>query len=238
MSKKFDNFGNYEEVDSPEVNETTESVEEVTDNEGNTLIQVTDNAGNVYAVKKPEQPEKKFLGVGGVPGAILEWVVLIAVAVGIALLLRAYVFSMVHVQGPSMEHTLQDRDWLFVNRFMYTPQRGHIVIFEPSHDPDRVYIKRVIAVAGDELYISSDGGVYIDGVLLTEPYIHAATNPGSFMREGGFTRDNPLLIEEGYIFVMGDNRAQSQDSRDARIGPVPVDEVMGRAMFRVFGALR
>jgi len=202
-------------------------------------ITTIDDEGNIYWVNKnqnEEKPKKKFLGVGGVLGAILEWVVLIGVAVLIALIIRDNVFMMVHVQGPSMQNTLQDRDWLYVHRFLYNPDsadnRGDIVIFRPEQDPDKVYIKRVIAVAGDTIYISSEGDVYVNNEIVDEPYIKEPNFRIGLRALGDFSRENPKIIEEGYIFTMGDNRNQSQDSR--HIGPIPVERIKGRAIFRVF----
>jgi len=207
---------------------------------GNEMSENFENQNSEMVATAPESSKKKFLGVGGFWGAVLEWVVLLGIAVIIALLLRNHVFMMVHVQGGSMQNTLEEGDWLYVNRFLYSPtsadNRGDIVIFRPEQDPEKVYIKRVIAVAGDTIYISLEGNVYLNGEVIDEPFIRnhpmRQTSRFNIAGWGHFTREEPLLIEEGYIFAMGDNRNGSQDSRN--LGPIPVERVKGRAVFRVF----
>lgn len=167
---------------------------------------------------------------------IRDWVVAIAVAVIVALLIRNFVFTLVKVQGQSMEPTLQSEDRLYVNRFLYTPEKNDIVIFVPESDPDRPYIKRVIATEGDSVYIDFEtGDVYVNDELLDEPYIKEKTRTtGSYIMNliasGQYSRENPIIIEQDKIFVMGDNRNNSKDSRE--LGQIPLDEVLGGAVFR------
>ncbi|MBE7032387.1 MAG: signal peptidase I [Ruminococcaceae bacterium] len=167
---------------------------------------------------------------------VREWVQAILIAVVVAFLLKSYVLTLAKVQGESMEPTLQNADRLYVNKIAYTPQKGDVVIFEPASDPGRPYIKRVIATAGDTLYIDfSTGDVYVNGEIIDEPYINEPTRlMGSYislmMITENFSKEKPLVIEEGYFFAMGDNRNYSKDSRE--IGPIPVDELIGHAIFR------
>lgn len=167
---------------------------------------------------------------------ILDWVVAILIAVGLALIIRNYVFTLVKVQGESMEPTLQNSDRLYVNRFLYTPEKGDVVIFVPGSDPNRPYIKRVIATEGDTLYIDPEtGDLYVNDVLLDEPYIkNKSTRFGpyifSLMQKGEYSRENPMVIEDDHIFAMGDNRNNSKDSRD--LGQIPENEILGGAVFR------
>jgi len=210
MSENFDNFEGLDNFDNQEA--------------------------EIIESEPPHEKKKTFMGVGGWLGALLEWVVLFVVAFAVAMLIRNFVFIVVHVSGPSMEPTLQDRDWLYVNRFMYTPDRGDIIIFEPHQDAERVYIKRVIALAGDSLYIDlATGDVILNDEVLYEPFINDRTAIG-LRSLGDFSRENPFVVDDGYIFVMGDNRNQSRDSRE--LGQIPLDEIMGRALFRLwpFGA--
>lgn len=167
---------------------------------------------------------------------IRDWVVAIAIAIIVALLVRNFVFVFVKVQGSSMEPTLQDGDRLYVNKFFYTPKKGDIVIFEPESDPDRPYIKRVIATEGDTVFIDYDtGDIYVNDEKVDEPYIKDVTaRTGNYIMNlvaaGKYSRETPIVIEKNKIFVMGDNRNNSKDSRE--IGQVPIDEVMGGAAFR------
>lgn len=167
---------------------------------------------------------------------IRDWVIAIAIAVIVALLVRNFVFTLVKVQGASMEPTLQSGDRLYVNRFFYTPEKGDIVIFEPASDPGRPYIKRVIATEGDTVFIDYEtGDVYVNDEIIDEPYIKDVTaRTGNYIMSlvsaGKYSRETPIVVEENKIFVLGDNRNNSTDSRE--IGQVPLDEVLGGAVFR------
>lgn len=165
-----------------------------------------------------------------------DWVVAIVVAVVIAFVIREFVFTLVKVDGASMEPSLHHSDRLYVNRFFYQPQKGDVIIFEPATDPNRPYVKRIIATEGDTLYIDfNTGAVYLNDKLLKEDYINGPTRlKGSYINSleirGEYSKENPIVIQPGYVFVMGDNRNNSKDSRE--LGPVPVDEIMGGAVFR------
>ncbi len=167
---------------------------------------------------------------------LLDWVEAIVFAVVITFLLKNFVFTLVKVDGQSMEPTLQNENRLYVNRFFYTPEKGDIIIFTPHSDPDRPYVKRVIATEGDTVYIDFEtGDVYVNDEIIEEKYIAERTeHKGTYIRElmlyGEYSRENPIVIEKDHIFVMGDNRNASKDSRE--LGQVPVDEVMGHALFR------
>jgi signal peptidase I len=109
---------------------------------------------------------------------------------------------------------------------MYTPQQGDIVILSDNNVLGKQLVKRVIATAGQTVEIDADGNVLVDGVLLEEDYLKSETELGDVTY--------PLLVQQGQIFVMGDNRAQSLDSRDSQIGLVDVSEVKGRVLFRLY----
>lgn len=167
---------------------------------------------------------------------IRDWVIAIAIAVVVSLLIRNFVFTLVKVQGESMQPTLQNEDRLYVNRFFYTPKKGDVVIFRPESDPNRPYIKRVIATEGDTVYIDfTNGDVYVNGNVIDEPYIKDKTSrSGEYINgliaSGKYSKDNPIVVEKDKIFVMGDNRNNSKDSR--MIGQIPKDELIGGAVFR------
>jgi len=146
------------------------------------------------------------------------------------ILVFSFAVRLVNVDGPSMRQTLQNGDRLLVVNSVLSRrcQPGDIVVVRKEsflHDP---IIKRVIAVGGQTVDIDfSSGGVYVDGALLTEPYIAGPTT----LDEG--TRF-PLTVPEGSVFVMGDNRGDSRDSRDPSLGAVDVRCVIGRAVFLAF----
>ena len=167
---------------------------------------------------------------------VRDWVISIGVAVLVALLIHNFVFTLVNVKGASMDPSLHDGDRMYVNRFFYKPQKGDVVIFRPATDPKRPYVKRVIATEGDRIYIDfTTGKVYLNDKLLDEPYIKEKTrNTDSYIeklrKKGEYSKEHPIVIQPGYIFVMGDNRNNSRDSR--YLGPVPVSELIGGAVFR------
>ncbi len=197
---------------------------------------VPDAGNDQEEVIVPAVEEKKASKGGGPLKELLDWVVAIVIAVVVALIVRNYVLTLVKVQGQSMEPTLQNADRLYVNRLFYEPEKGDVVIFVSESDPNHPYVKRVIATAGDTVYIDfSTGDVFVNGRLIEENYIKEKTYlMGSYIHEqienGTYSPENPIKIEEGYIFVMGDNRNNSKDSRE--LGPIPIDEVLGGAVFR------
>ena len=178
--------------------------------------------------------EKKKLS--GWKKELWDWVQAIVIAVVVSFLLREYVLTLAKVSGESMVPTLEDSDRLYVNRLMYEPEKGDIIMFEPASDPGRTYIKRVIATEGDRVYIDFvKGEVYVNDELLDEPYINDETHlTGAYIEalkaQGNFSKDNPIVVEKDKIFVMGDNRNGSKDSR--HIGQVPKSEIIGHALFR------
>lgn len=137
-------------------------------------------------------------------------------------------FRIVVVSGPSMNTTLIHGDYLVLmnNIFYSDPKHGDIVVVsKDSYNDGEPIIKRVIATEGQWVDIDFDAGiVYVNGNALDEPYTNTPTN----LYEGV---DFPLLVDEGCIFVMGDNRNESKDSRSLDIGQVDTREVLGKAIF-------
>lgn len=163
--------------------------------------------------------EKKESSLGS---EIKDWIISIVIAVVLALFIRHFVVELYLVDGPSMRPTLQNQERLVVNKFIYdihAPERGDILVFQYPRDPSRDFIKRVIAIPGDTIEIQ-DGKVFVNGQLQHEPYILSTTRG-----------DYPLAtVPEGHIFVMGDNRNNSEDSRFADVGMVPFDLIKGKAV--------
>ena len=193
--------------------------------EKNDAVNAKENAGGENElISQTAQPEKAPLNV---KKEILDWTFSIVIAIIAALVIRTYIFTLVKVDGPSMNPTLTHGDVLYTNRFMYKPSVGDIIIFRPPNSPKTPYVKRVIAVAGQTVDIDGESHtVKVDGKILNEDYI---AEP--LMSAG--TMEYPVKIPDGYIFVMGDNRNNSRDSRDATVGLVPVDNVIGKAEFRI-----
>lgn len=165
--------------------------------------------------------------------AVFDWIVVIGVALLVAFVVRTYVLAHFVVDGVSMASTLHDGDRVFVNKLSYRlhdPNRGDVVVLHEleGSGAERDLIKRVIALPGETIAVT-DCVVTIDGRLLEEPYLDPAA-----MTAGQCGEDvAPLTIPAEHVFVMGDNRGASMDSRASSIGPVDEDDLVGRA-FIVF----
>lgn len=178
-------------------------------------------------------------GAGGSPSRLrgaVEWVLVIAGAVIVALLIKTFLLQAFFIPSGSMEPTLHIDDRVLVNKLSYKlhdVNRGDIIVFErPEHehaDDINDLIKRVVGLPGEQVVIK-EGRVWINGAPLNEPYLPE----GTVTVEGplGCTERAPCLVPEGSVWVMGDNRGASRDSR--WFGPIPEDDIVGRAFFRVW----
>lgn len=155
---------------------------------------------------------------------LYDWVSAMIFALMVPVLLFTLFIRIVTVEGSSMDDTLQDDDHLVLLTAVETFEYGDIVVVDRyTEEP---LIKRVIAVAGDTVEITGDGQVYLNGERLVEPYAKGATYPNAM---GG-----QLRVPEGHVFVLGDNRPISKDSRSADVGLVPVEDVVGKAVCRLW----
>lgn len=153
-----------------------------------------------------------------------EWVRSLVGAVLVITLLFTFVVRLMRVGGHSMVPTLQDGDRLVLISAVHTYAGGDVVVVDRyTKEP---LIKRVIAVAGDTIDIRSDYTVMINGQILQEPYIQGNTVLRDF--------SGPITVPDGYLFVMGDNRSVSLDSRSAEVGLVSVKDVVGVARLRIW----
>ena len=157
--------------------------------------------------------------------SIIEWVICIIVAVILTYLIKTFLFDIIRVSGTSMVPTLNDKDIvgveklsLYKNKFDY----NDIVIFDSGNEKHQVYIKRVIGLPGDTVEIK-DGGVYVNGEHLNETYL----DPNAIT-----TGDLSVTLDNSHIFVLGDNREVSEDSR--QLGPIAIESIQGHAVFRFF----
>ena len=152
-----------------------------------------------------------------------EWLASAITAIAVVAILFSCVVRIVNVNGDSMRNTLQNNDRLVLSNFFYEPDYGDIVVL--TRDNDTPLIKRVIGMAGDRIRIDAQSGkVYRNDEELKEPYIRSGFTPQNGMRQ-------EVLVPEGTIFVMGDNRGESLDSR--MLGPQPLDHLVGRVLFRL-----
>ncbi|MBQ3006608.1 MAG: signal peptidase I [Clostridia bacterium] len=166
----------------------------------------------------------------GAVNSIYEAVSIIATAVVAVAFAFTFIFRTVGVVGDSMFPTLRNGDRIILSAYNFNPAYGDIVVTcqpEDSPEVEDVLVKRIIATEGQTVDIDFDKCiVYVDGVALDEPYINEPTRD----RED-FTQ--PVTVPEGYVFVMGDNRNHSTDSRDNRIGMIREEYILGKALFRM-----
>ena len=164
----------------------------------------------------------------------VEWIAVIVGALVVALVVKTFLFQAFYIPSASMEPTLEKGDRVLVNKLSYDLHdinRGDIIVFELPPEkvgPDGIkdLIKRVVGLPGETIE-SRDGIVYIDGKRLDEPYLGE-----------GVTTDNPAIdrqvVPEDHVFVLGDNRDNSADSRFPNRGPIPIEDVIGRAFIQVW----
>lgn len=145
-------------------------------------------------------------------------------------LVVTYVGQRTKVSGSSMEPTLSDGDNLIVDKVSYRfndPERFDIIVFPYRYAEKTYYIKRIIGLPGETVYIDEQGNIYIDGEILEENYgKEVIADPGRAYE--------PVLLGANEYFVMGDNRNNSQDSRDPVVGNIYRDEFIGKAWMRIW----
>ena len=134
------------------------------------------------------------------------------------------------VIGGSMETTLSENDNLIVDKLTYRfrePKRFDIVVFPFQYEKDTYYIKRIIGLPGETIFIDEEGNIFIDDELLTESY------GKEIIKDAGRAYE-PVTLGEDEYFVMGDNRNNSQDSRDTTVGNIARSDIIGRAWIRIW----
>jgi len=172
-----------------------------------------------------EQPQAEQAQARPILSTLLELFQTLLLAAALFLMVNALT-ARIRVEGPSMESNLFDSDVVIVNRLAYrwdTPERGDIIVFHYPLDPDRRLIKRVIGLPGDEIHIQGDQ-VYINDAPLNEPYLSPRTDEGAEP-----LLDSSWILEDDEVFVMGDNRDHSHDSR--HWGALSIPAIIGKAVF-------
>ena len=173
----------------------------------------------------PEHNQKE----SSLEGFLCCWAQALIAAVAAVVLLFTFGVRMIGVSGPSMQDTLYTGDQLLVLNAMFCDFKAGdvVVINDYNAQLDDTLVKRIIAVGGQTVDIDfASGAVYVDGEALDEPYIKERT----YTNEG---LEFPITLAEDEVFVMGDNRNHSTDSRDTRLGPVKVGYLQGKALLLV-----
>lgn len=173
-----------------------------------------------------EQPAEKAAPRHSRLRTMLSYIICIALAVLAALAIRTWVLMPTEVSGTSMVPTLQSADKLLTSPLPYIwgePQRGDIIVFQAPNEPEGVYyVKRVVGLPGDNVLIDN-GSVYINDKLLNEPYLDDITTEGYVN----------TLVPQAAVFVLGDNRTVSHDSRANDVACISYNEIYGKALWRI-----
>ena len=182
--------------------------------------------------KRDKYPGSNDSAISGAR-SIFEWVELLALSVCFVLLVLVLLGRHSPVDGQSMMNTLQDKDLLIISDLFYTPKQGDIIVFENDKTGyDRPYVKRIVATEGQTVAIDESARkVIVDGEPLDEPYAEYF-NGGTLDGYSFFSDKYQYTLKEGEVFVLGDNRCNSTDSRI--IGPVDVRSIIGRVLIRAY----
>jgi len=182
-------------------------------------------------------------------GEVIDIVSAAMIPIFLMILLFTYVFRVAIVQGDSMLPTLQAEDRLLVSQLRTRPHDGDIIVINAddavlfaqsgslyaSEGLHKSIVKRVVAVGGQTLDISrAEGVVYLNGEPLKEVYTKSYPNTVTQLPDSGSAFEYPFTVPEGYVFVLGDNRDISLDSRYEEVGLVPEDEIEGTVLLRLY----
>ena len=179
--------------------------------------------------KKQETEEEKLPPEQQLRLDLYDWIQSLMVALVIYIALFIFVVRVIDVSGSSMFPTLKDGDKMIVSNLFYKPKYGDVIVFKTDrYDPNKALVKRVIATEGQEISLDFERGVvYIDGSPIEEDYIAELTKTKlDFI--------GPKTVPEGCVFVMGDNRNASVDSRKTEIGMLDTRLIIGRAYFVIY----
>lgn len=161
---------------------------------------------------------------------IFSTILYILIVLAVTYLVITFVGQRTQVKGSSMEPTLSDNDNLIVDKISYRfkdPQRFDIIVFPFLYEEDTYYIKRIIGMPGETVYIDEEGTIYIDGEVLTENY-------GREIMLSAGRAGEPITLGEDEYFVLGDNRNNSSDSRDPSVGNIHRDKIIGKTWLRIW----
>ncbi len=207
------------------------------------------------AAEKENGKKKKSMG-----RELFEWFYTVIIAIAVAFLIKTYLFDIVRVDGSSMFPTLTNNDRLVVTKLNYTPEANDIIILDstyvkrndyytqqelatgkqlssfdkitgyltlPKSLKKRYYVKRIVALPGQTVDLK-DGKVYVDGKVLDGELDHGYTQSIDMSVE------YPVTVKDGNVFVLGDNREHSKDSRSSDLGQIPYSAIIGKAQYRVW----
>ena len=207
------------------MSEEKQQLNETNDELENKIQNGEDSIGET--VEEKEESLKDF---------VFDWIEVLVHAIIVVVICFSFIFRIATIDGPSMMDTLIDGERVIITNLFYEPKVGDIVVISRNkensvntmNNSNTPIIKRIIATEGQTVDIDFvEGIVYVDGVALDEPYTRTATNRK-------YDTDFPVTVDEGCVFVLGDNRKDSIDSRDSSIGMIDTRYILGHAVFRVF----
>lgn len=180
--------------------------------------------------KNPNAEKFEVVKEDGFIAGAYDWIRCVIFAIAIVVVCLTFLFRLVEVDGTSMDDTLNNHDRVIVTNLFYTPHESDIVVISHAEKYNKPLIKRVIATEGQSIKLDYENDrVIVDGVVLSEPYIDGsafANNKGNY--------NIPEIVPKGKVFVMGDNRKVSLDSRNSEIGLIDVSNVIGKAQYIAF----
>lgn len=189
----------------------------------------------MYVSTKKKQDEENQTTEKSFLSSVLEWVEIIITSVVAVVIIFTFLFKIVTINGPSMEETVFHGDKVIITNIFYEAKPGDVVVVSRNQtntyntdEYEEPIIKRVIATEGQTVDIDfEEGVVYVDGQALKEDYTKTPTNnPGNITF--------PVIVPENCVFVLGDNRNESMDSRFRQIGMIDTRYIMGKVVFRIF----
>lgn len=196
------------------------------------MSEINEKVFSVDDVENKTLKKEKFVVAKseGFVANLLDWFKYLIIAFVIVAFIFTFVFRFVNVDGISMMSTLKNGDLVLLTNFNYTPQKNDIVVISHGNQYSEPIVKRVIATAGQRLELDFENNkVIVDGVVCDEDYINDTT-----FGDKGTDYEIPEVIPEGKVFVMGDNRGFSLDSRSSKIGLIDEDWIIGKAQFVLF----
>lgn len=177
-----------------------------------------------------DKKKVEIISPESISAGIYDWIRCVIFAIAIVVICLTFVFRLVEVDGGSMNDTLFSGDKVIVTNLFYEPHNNDVVVISHGSKYANPIIKRVIAIEGQSVKLDYENErIFVDGIEINEPYIKGTTFSGNW-------GDNhiPDVIPKGKIFVMGDNRLVSMDSRSTEIGLIDVENVIGKAQVVVF----
>ena len=209
-----------------EQNDAVESAETVSDE----FEIPTETDAAVEESAQEEEEKEPFVKV------LFSWIDDLALYFIAFMLIMSFLLRPCTVDGNSMLRTLYDGDVLLLSVLPTEPERGDIVVITRENVKERPLIKRVIGVSGDRVMVDyTTNTVYVNGNAIDEPYLDAAVKAGAFgeMRDA-FTLNTEFVVPDGSVYVMGDNRNDSTDSRSRDVGALEKGQILGKVVFRLY----